>query len=343
MSTLPPGAHLDQLRRLAKDRLKAARAGDRAALDWIGEVDSKLTLATAQLRLAREHGFASWPALQLEVQRRRLLDLRDARALSAFVAEHPELSKADLVHWRDHPVGASPLGYLAMARYDTANREWRDVRDTAAAAQVLIAAGAPVDGPPGARETPLITAASYGDAEIASVLIAAGADVDACASADAGGVPGGSALLHAAVFGMTDVLDLLVAAGAKVRSIEEAAAAGDLSAWPLGRASEQARVRALVMAADHERVDVIEALARAGTPIDEEDETYRRHPLRLAAAHGRAESVRCLLRLGADRTRRDRHGMTPLDHCRHGRAPAADASGHAEVERLLAGTPPVGD
>lgn len=340
MSTLPPDAHLDQLRRLAKDRLRAARAGDPAALAWIGDVDSKLTLSAAQLRLAREHGFAGWPALQLEVHRRRLLDLREPRALSAFVADHPELSKADLVHWRDHPVGASPLGYLAMARYDTASGAWRDVRDTAAAAQVLIAAGAPVNGPPGAKETPLITAASYGDADIAAVLIAAGADVDATAAADAGGVPGGSALLHAAVFGMTDVLDLLVAAGAKVRSIEEASAAGDISAWPLERASEQAKLRALIMAADHRRVDVIETLVRAGTPVDQEDEVYGRHPLRLAAVNGRAESVRCLLRLGADPHRRDRRGLTSLDHCRHGRAHAVDAAGHEEVERLLAGADP---
>jgi ankyrin repeat protein len=70
-----------------------------------------------------------------------------------------------------------------------------------------------VDGDPGDSETPLITAASYGDAEVAKVLIEAGADVDARSAPDSGGVPGGSALLHAAVFGMTDVLDLLVAAG----------------------------------------------------------------------------------------------------------------------------------
>ena len=78
------------------------------------------------------------------------------------------------------------------------------------------------------RETPLITAASYGDADVARELIAAGADLEALAAPDAGGVPGGTALLHAAVFGMTPVLDVLVAAGARIRGIEEAAAAGDL-------------------------------------------------------------------------------------------------------------------
>ncbi len=114
--------------------------------------------------------------------RRRVLDLHDAEALAAFIAEHPDLATAELTRWRDHPKGAPPLGYLAMARYDTATHTWRDVAGTGAAAHVLIAGGAPVGGHPGDPETPLITAASYGDAEVAAVLIAAGADVDATAS-----------------------------------------------------------------------------------------------------------------------------------------------------------------
>lgn len=335
MPALPPRADLDQLRRIAKDRLRAAHDGDAEALQWIGEVDAGLTLAAAQLRLARHYGFASWPALQLEVARRRVLDLHDAEALAAFVADHPTLATTELQHWRDHPKGASPLGYLAMARYDTATHTWRDVAGTGPAAHVLIAAGAPVDGDPGDRETPLITAASYGDADVAAVLIAAGADLDALASTDAGGVPSGSALLHAAVFGMTDVLDVLVAAGARVRSIEEAAA-GDVAGWLTEDAPPQARLRALIMAADHERINVIDALIADGTPVDAEDEVFGRHPLRLAAANGRPRSVRALLAHGADPARRDANGLTPLDHCRRGGLSAPDPSGHVEAEALLA-------
>lgn len=90
-----------------------------------------------------------------------------------------------------------------MLRYDTAQGVWRDVPGTDALARALIDAGASVDGSPGDRETPLITAASYGDAAVARVLIEAGADVEARATPDAGGVPQGTALRHAAVFGMT--------------------------------------------------------------------------------------------------------------------------------------------
>jgi hypothetical protein len=332
---LPPRPDQNQLRRIAKDRLRAARNGDADAAVWIGEVGVGLTLAAAQLRLARDHGFASWPALQLEVARRRVLDLHDDDALAAFIADHPDLATAELTRWRDHPKGASPLGYLAMARYDTAARTWRDVAGTGAAAHVLIAAGAPVDGNPGDPETPLITAASYGDADVAAALIAAGADLDATASDTSGGVPGGSALLHAAVFGMTDVVDLLVAAGAAVCSIEEAAASGDVTGWLTADTPLQSRLRALIMAVDHQRLDVIDTLIDADTPVDAEDDVFGRHPLRLAAANGRSASVRALLAHGADPARRDQHGLTPLDHCRRGRADAPDPTAHDEVEAIL--------
>lgn len=86
------------------------------------------------------------------------------------------------------------LGHVAMLGYDTSGKVWRDMPGTGAMAKALLAAGAPVDGRPDDRETPLITAASYGDVEVAAVLIDAGADLDATAAPDAGGVPGGTAL-----------------------------------------------------------------------------------------------------------------------------------------------------
>jgi hypothetical protein len=50
------------------------------------------------------------------------------------------------------------LNSVAMQRYDTFRHEWRDVAGSADQARALLAAGAPVDGDPGDRETPLITA-----------------------------------------------------------------------------------------------------------------------------------------------------------------------------------------
>jgi hypothetical protein len=43
-----------------------------------------------RLTLGRESGFPSWPKLQPEVARRRVLDLHDAAALAAFIAGYPD-------------------------------------------------------------------------------------------------------------------------------------------------------------------------------------------------------------------------------------------------------------
>jgi ankyrin repeat protein len=199
-------------------------------------------------------------------------------------------------------------------------------------AKALLDAGAPVDGRPADRESPLITAASYGDAAVAAVLIDAGADLDATAAPNAGGVPGGTALLHAAVFGMTAVIDVLAHAGARVGSLVEAAAVGDISGWLTPDTPQDGQIRALVMAADHQRLDVIDQLLDAGTPVDATDPRWGRQALRLAAVNGRVAGVTHLIARGADPNLRDPvEHRTALDWCRVEKSPA-----HAEVEAILA-------
>jgi hypothetical protein len=53
--------NLEQLRKQAKELVKAARSGEREALDRLEGREP--ILANAQLVLARENGYASWPAL----------------------------------------------------------------------------------------------------------------------------------------------------------------------------------------------------------------------------------------------------------------------------------------
>src|SRR5260370_14142345 len=60
MTNLPPRPDIDQLRHQARDLLRAARSGDLAAAR-IGAVADSMTLAAAQLAVAREYGFASLP------------------------------------------------------------------------------------------------------------------------------------------------------------------------------------------------------------------------------------------------------------------------------------------
>jgi ankyrin repeat protein len=57
--------NLEQLRKQAKELARAARAGEPDAVARLGDLPPRL--ASAQLVLAREHGYASWPALVHEI------------------------------------------------------------------------------------------------------------------------------------------------------------------------------------------------------------------------------------------------------------------------------------
>ena len=71
MPDLPERADIDQLRRRARELLRAAVAGEPEALERLSAVPGRPTLAAAQLAIAREHGFRSWPALRSEAASRR--------------------------------------------------------------------------------------------------------------------------------------------------------------------------------------------------------------------------------------------------------------------------------
>ena len=71
--SLPPAPSLEHLRKQAKDLARAHRAGDAAALARVLEHHphpaEPLKLSDAQLVIAREHGFRSWPRLRAYVER----------------------------------------------------------------------------------------------------------------------------------------------------------------------------------------------------------------------------------------------------------------------------------
>jgi uncharacterized protein len=182
MLNLPARPDLDQLRHQAKDLLHAAHRGDPGAIARVRAVSDQITLSAAQLALAREYGFASWAKLKLEAERRDTLNGRDLSRLTKLLAEHPELATTKMEHWADRQRG-EPLDYITMLRFNHDRLGLpRELPGTGAIAKALIDSGAPVNGRPGDKETPLITAASYGDAEVAKVLIDAGADIDAVSS-----------------------------------------------------------------------------------------------------------------------------------------------------------------
>src|SRR5579859_3360467 len=81
MSELPDRPNLDQLRRQARELLRAAGDGEPRAVARLRAVSGRVTLSAAQLAIAREHGCPSWPALGAEVRRRRRLSEAAGRRL----------------------------------------------------------------------------------------------------------------------------------------------------------------------------------------------------------------------------------------------------------------------
>ena len=119
---LPDSPDLDQLKRQAKDLLRAARAADPTALSRFRMLPSlqhasdddlaraSLALHDAQSVIAREHGFPSWNALREHVEELTLdfdaaarefveaaTDGRSSRA-ERLLALHPRIAGASVLH-----------------------------------------------------------------------------------------------------------------------------------------------------------------------------------------------------------------------------------------------------
>jgi uncharacterized protein len=187
---------------------------------------------------------------------RRSIDAGDTDALRSALHEDSTLVTT-LVQAPDiEPT--SPLTYVGMARFYGYARHER----TGELAKVLLDAGADKDDQKSGNA--LICAASHGDLDVVQTLLDAGADVELTDN------PPETALRLAAAFGYPEIVDLLVSAGARPQSIIEAAGIGDLSAYDLNEVSEFDRACALRAASVNERLDVIDQLLAARTPIDAE-------------------------------------------------------------------------
>jgi hypothetical protein len=73
MPELPDHPDIDQLRRQARELHRAASAGESDAVARVRAVSDRTALSSAQLAIAREYGYSSWPALRTEVDRRRAM------------------------------------------------------------------------------------------------------------------------------------------------------------------------------------------------------------------------------------------------------------------------------
>lgn len=91
-ASLPDRADLGQLRRRAKELRDAARRGEPGAVErfarrYASAPQAAVTLAAAQLVIARELGFSSWPQLKAAVEARATTPQRLARAFVAASVE----------------------------------------------------------------------------------------------------------------------------------------------------------------------------------------------------------------------------------------------------------------
>lgn len=123
--TLPRHPSLEQYRKQAKDLVKAYRSGDSAAFQRIQRLHPRLlnmaeadlrqaqfALSDAQLVIARQHGFASWPkfAAQIEALRlERMAELETPTAAFLVAASVPRVGS--------HPSGTLEAAAALLAKH----------------------------------------------------------------------------------------------------------------------------------------------------------------------------------------------------------------------------------
>jgi Ankyrin repeats (3 copies)/Ankyrin repeat len=300
--------NLEQLRKQAKDLVGAARAGDPDALGRLGGREP--ILARAQLVVAREQGYASWPALIAAAEASvdtfviAATEQRRARA-QALLAARPEIER-------------DPWARLVLGR------EWR---------------GDP-NAPGGPRDwAPLlyVTHSCFASVELARELLARGAEPNACfvneygrmsalygaagrvhdpeltrALLEAGADPDdGESLYHATEAESPDCLQVLLEFGATTEDTHALAHALDEDRPEHVRLLLQAGfdIRDSAYVAHAVRrgrgPDIVRLLVEHGAPIDRPGgETWRgdvplRTPYQHAILRGRDDVARTLAELGA--------------------------------------------
>jgi hypothetical protein len=168
---------LDQARRQAKELLRAARAGDARALSRLAAVSAPLTLAGAQLALARELGQPSWMALVREIEAR---NTSIPENVLRFVRSSVNLQigqAARMLH--DDPALAESGFAAAVVLGDVARVRAELRRDPGAAIRVDPASGWSALHLACASRFHLDAARAAGLAEVAQLLLDAGAQIDA--------------------------------------------------------------------------------------------------------------------------------------------------------------------
>lgn len=343
---LPDSANLDHLKHQAKDLLRDFRAGQMAAFQRVrefhprffdvadGEMPSRnFILSDAQLSIAREYGYASWPRLKNVIAERHYEDLRlshkdrlpdgpfkqaldlmdvgDEVGLRRHLARHP-----GLVHETALFEGGNYFSNPTLLEFLPQNpiRQERLPSNAVAIAETLLEAGAK-DNREAMNQTLLLAASGSLCREcgvqtpILRLLCRYGAD-------PAAGMP--SALAHSEF----DAARTLIACGAPL-DLPTAATLGDREV--VERLAKDANAEslqlALALTANTDQADIVKILIAAGAnPNRYNPPGGHSHctPLHSAVASNQFETVVALAESGADLSIEDiHHQSTPLEWAEH--------------------------
>jgi len=289
---LPPNPNLDHLKYQAKDLLKAHAAGDRGVAQLIREFHprfaksgdaeifaAQLTLSDAQLTIARESGFPSWPRMKQHIEKptfanrttlpfheriedrvfRRavdLLDAGDAQGLREHLKQHPKLAiQHVLFEGGNYFRNPTLLEFVA----ENPTRQGKLPANIVAVAKVILDAGTTQ----GALDTTLALVASSRVARESGEQVAL---IDLLC--DHGAVPN-SAMRTAAMHHEMEAVHALIRRGANV-DLSIAAALGSVGEVRrlLSTASGDDRHWALAMASQFGYIEIVRMLLDAGEDPD---------------------------------------------------------------------------
>ena len=366
---LPSRPDLTQLKHQAKDLMKARQAGDPAALQRVREfhprfsksadadiVNAKFALADAQLAVAREYGFASWPRLKARLEAvhpasdsrlrhndriddavfRRAVDLLDAgdvEELRSHLQAHPGLALQRVVFEGDNYFrNPALLEFIA----ENPVRQGRAPQNVVELARTILEAGSSADQR--AIDSALMLVCSGRVARECGVqvpLIELLCDYGANAAV---------AMLPALVHGEFAAVEALLGRGAAL-DLPAAVAMGRLDEAEalLPASSPEQCHKALALAAQFGHVEIVRLLLDAGEdPSRYNPVGLHSHstPLHQAAWGGHQEVVRLLVQRGARKDLKDiLFQGTPADWARHaGHSELAEYLGSAEEGSPAAGT-----
>jgi hypothetical protein len=354
---LPPNPNLDHLKYQAKDLLKAHATGDRGVAQLMREFHphfakstdaeifaAHLTLSDAQLTIARESGFPSWPRLKQHIEKptlancttlpfheriedpafRRavdLLDAGDAQGLREHLKQHPRLAQQHvLFEGGNYFRNPTLLEFVA----ENPTRHGKLPANIVAVTKVILDAGAaqlPLD------ET-LALVASSNTARESGLQVAL---IDLLC--DYGANPN-RAMRTAAMYHEMEAVYALIRRGGTIDlSIAAALGSVDEARRLLSTASGDDRHWAVAMASQFGYIEIVRMLLDAG----EDPNRYNpvgghSHgtPLHHAAAAGHGEVVRLLVERGARLDSKDTlWHATPAEWAAH--------EDRAEIEAYLRG------